>query len=556
MGTQIQTTTKIVTLLSILFAPLAAMAQYCTPTYMYAQCNSYDMYIQNFSTTGGVTNITNNSTGCGNASTSYTFYNKLRHAGVQDTKVNFSVSIGASYQQGITIYVDYNGDGDFTDANEKAWSTSTLINPGATATGSFTIPLNATVGVTRMRVRSAYSITSVTDCAGEGYGEAEDYEFEVLPKCSSKFYVEPSNVSACENSSASFVAAGSNTDAFQWQANYGSGWVTLGDDLNHSGTSKDSMTVKNLSMSMSTFQYRAVAINNTEKCSVNSKAATLTMVPGSKSSIVISPSSPTEICENTEVAFSASWTNGGRTPQYQWTVNGSIMPGETNGTLKTSNIKNGDSIACILISSNICVPAEPSNTVGFIVNKNVVPEVKIQVSYEGGQSYTFTAQYANGGTNPVFQWTRNTKVIAGVSGDSYFVTDMSPNEKIYVRMISKDKCVLAENRVVSSNMIVANMMASSVSNVNTAFRNTQLSPNPGNGTFVISGMADSKLLNKDVTVRVTNTLGQLVFEQNYAVTASDMKLPISLNNNLANGVYRITINANNELSHIQYVLSK
>ncbi|HRO73983.1 MAG TPA: hypothetical protein PK611_09960, partial [Saprospiraceae bacterium] len=80
------------------------------------------MYIQDFITTGGITNISNLSSACGNSSTSYIYYSNLKHAGVQGTSVNLSIKIGSSYPQGVKVWVDFNADGDFTDAGENVLS--------------------------------------------------------------------------------------------------------------------------------------------------------------------------------------------------------------------------------------------------------------------------------------------------------------------------------------------------------------------------------------------------------------------------------------------------
>lgn len=162
---------------------VAYAQQYCTPTYSITQCNNYNMYIDDFSTGGGVQNITNNNTGCGNTSTSYRHYSQLRHRGDLNSTVNFSVTIGASYPQGVAIWVDWNQDGDFKDKGEDVYKPTSTISAGGTRTGSFNIPLSANVGVTRMRVRSSYSTTSIPDCGAANYGECEDYDFEVISNC-------------------------------------------------------------------------------------------------------------------------------------------------------------------------------------------------------------------------------------------------------------------------------------------------------------------------------------------------------------------------------------
>ncbi len=167
----------------LLLGGFTVNAQYCTPTYSSSQCINYNMYIQDFRTTGGVSNITNNNTGCGNTSTSYIYYNNTGHQTTPTATVGFAVRIGSSYPQGVRIYVDYNQDGDFTDAGENVWTSSGTISPGGTATGSFNIPASASIGTTRMRVRSSYATTSINPCGSANYGEAEDYNFSIFGNC-------------------------------------------------------------------------------------------------------------------------------------------------------------------------------------------------------------------------------------------------------------------------------------------------------------------------------------------------------------------------------------
>jgi len=82
----------------------------------------------------------------------------------------------------IRIWIDYNQDGDYTDANETAYSAD--YEPFGTTVDSFTVPLSATLGSTRMRVTIKMSDeaghTLPTPCDNPpdplGYhGEFEEY---------------------------------------------------------------------------------------------------------------------------------------------------------------------------------------------------------------------------------------------------------------------------------------------------------------------------------------------------------------------------------------------
>ena len=69
------------------------------------------------------------------------------------------------------IWIDVNGDGDFTDGDETF---ATFNNKKGTATGSFTIPAYAT-GSTRMRI-SMRTGASQLPCDDNFNGEVEDYD--------------------------------------------------------------------------------------------------------------------------------------------------------------------------------------------------------------------------------------------------------------------------------------------------------------------------------------------------------------------------------------------
>src|SRR5690606_24074226 len=80
----------------------------------------------------------------------------------------------------IAVWVDWNEDGDFADADEYiGLSTNTLANT-ANQVKSFTIavPTGTSAGVKRLRVRSALSDQTITPSSFDTtfeYGETEDY---------------------------------------------------------------------------------------------------------------------------------------------------------------------------------------------------------------------------------------------------------------------------------------------------------------------------------------------------------------------------------------------
>ncbi|WP_452225539.1 GEVED domain-containing protein [Lacinutrix chionoecetis] len=83
---------------------------------------------------------------------------------------------GTTYSEGYAAWIDYNDDGDFTDAGEqifsKAASTTTPVS------GTFTVPAGTANGDKRLRVSMKYNGIP-TSCETFSYGEVEDYTVNI-----------------------------------------------------------------------------------------------------------------------------------------------------------------------------------------------------------------------------------------------------------------------------------------------------------------------------------------------------------------------------------------
>ena len=84
---------------------------------------------------------------------------------------------GTLYNEGYSVWIDYNKDGDFTDSGEQVWTAAaSQTNP---ISGSFTVPTSAVNGATRMRVSMKYDGIP-TACEAFSYGEVEDYTVNLI----------------------------------------------------------------------------------------------------------------------------------------------------------------------------------------------------------------------------------------------------------------------------------------------------------------------------------------------------------------------------------------
>lgn len=83
---------------------------------------------------------------------------------------------GTVYNEYWKIWIDYNADGDFSDAGELAFDAGALSS--STVSGSISIPAGLSGTTTRMRVSMKWN-ASQTECESFSYGEVEDYTIAI-----------------------------------------------------------------------------------------------------------------------------------------------------------------------------------------------------------------------------------------------------------------------------------------------------------------------------------------------------------------------------------------
>lgn len=171
------------------------------------------------------------------------------------------------------------------------------------------------------------------------------------------------------------------------------------------------------------------------------------------------------ICANTPVIFTATATNGGTTPTYQWQVNG--VNAGTNANTFNYTPSNSDVISCVLTSSAGC--ANPnlaiSNAITMTVNPVIPATVSIAASQNNicsGTQVTFTATPGNGGATPAYQWMINGAPVG--TNNATFTFAPSNNNVVSCVMTSSATC--AGTTPAASNNITMNVTSSVVPQVN------------------------------------------------------------------------------------------
>ncbi|MBK9792583.1 MAG: IPT/TIG domain-containing protein [Sphingobacteriales bacterium] len=154
-------------------ATLTVTIVYCTPS-----SSGTATYINSFSTSSGLTNISNLTTGY--TTGGYINYSaSLSASQYQNTAITCNITyVGGT--AGLGIWVDWNNNGSFLDAGENVYNTSGCVATG-TYNPSFTIPTSQPAGNYRMRVVVDYVGCTPTPCAIAGTrGEVEDYTLTVV----------------------------------------------------------------------------------------------------------------------------------------------------------------------------------------------------------------------------------------------------------------------------------------------------------------------------------------------------------------------------------------
>ncbi|KMQ70789.1 GEVED domain-containing protein [Chryseobacterium koreense] len=142
---------------------------------------------------GSINNTTSITNYAANAATIYrntpTGYNKYNlstdvYPGTTHTLNTTYRDLGAPYNSGkIAVWVDWNEDGDFADANEYIGISPNTTSGNQIMSFSINVPSTATAGTKRLRIRSFLHDDVVTandyDKTFE-YGETEDYSINVL----------------------------------------------------------------------------------------------------------------------------------------------------------------------------------------------------------------------------------------------------------------------------------------------------------------------------------------------------------------------------------------
>ena len=206
-------------------------------------------------------------------------------------------------------------------------------------------------------------------------------------------------------------------------------------------------------------------ITGTGGCSNATATRTVTVTPTFIASVSIASSDvDNTICPGTSVTFTATPTNGGTSPSYQWKLNGSTNVGSNSPTFITTALANNDLVTVEMTSNETCITSSPatSNSISTTVDSNLPASVSIISSDNdnticSGSNVVFTATPNNGGS-PSYQWKLNGNSI-GSDSNTFTSSSLADNDVISVVMSSQ---TCSSGTAVTSNSITTVVNPSSV----------------------------------------------------------------------------------------------
>lgn len=292
-----------------------------------------------------ITNVSVGSINNSSGSSGYANYTSLSTDMQRGTGYPIVVTIDSDWSSDIGgLWIDWNQDEDFSDANETI--TTSWSGSGPTYSTTITPPTGAPLGSTRMRIRiqdGDYDPT-LSSCGTTDYGEVEDYSVNVISGCAEPVFTlqpEPSQ-NACEGDWVSLtVAVDTLFPAYQWRR----GTTNLVDGGHIAGATSATLYIFTLDESDEATNYNCV-VTNVEGggCSSTSNNAAIYVDP-----VPVITDQPDDVvaAEGTAANFSVSVENP-VLHDFQWRknganlVNGGRISGATTATLWIAPLELSD----------------------------------------------------------------------------------------------------------------------------------------------------------------------------------------------------------------------
>lgn len=291
-------------------------------------------------------------------------------------------------------------------------------------------------------------MTSNLSCAATTTATSAPVVMTVNPVVTPSVSIGADFTSICKGSPVTFTATpthGGSNPSYLWKLNGSSTEVTTATYTTEDLYNGDVVTCEMIS--------NKACASTTSAVTSNSQTITVTAV--SPVSIVIDAGVPL-VCSGTAVTFTASATNGGSTPVYQWKLNNNPV-GTNSSTYNHAGLSPNDEVICLLTSNKTCATGSPATSNTIKVTPAITPTIVIDPSQNpvcSGSGIIFTSQVTGEGTSPSYKWKKNGGYIPGEISSTYNATTVNSGDIILCELTSNASCApvtpLASNAVTVS----------------------------------------------------------------------------------------------------------
>jgi hypothetical protein len=213
-------------------------------------------------------------------------------------------------------------------------------------------------------------MTSSTPCMGNNPATSNAITMTVLPNVTPTASISTGSTSVCAGTAVTFNANTTNEGAnptYVWKKNGSTVGSNASIYIDNSLVNSDVISLQMTS--------NASCVS---PATVTSNSLVMTVNPNVTPTISINTASTT-VCSGNSVTFTATATNAGASPAYQWKVNGTNV-GTNSNTYTTSTLLNNSSVTCTLTSSSACNTVNPVTSNAIVMTVNTAPAAPVASS--------------------------------------------------------------------------------------------------------------------------------------------------------------------------------
>ncbi len=298
--------------------------------------------------------------------------------------------------------------------------------------------------------------------------------------------------------------------------------------------------------------YTVSAINTATTCHTNMPDSTLvSTTPSVTPSVTLALSPGNNVCIGTPITFTPTAINGGISPLFQWSVNGT---GVFTGGTYTFTPANGDIVKVTLNSDAIC--ANP-DTAGSSEIMNIIDPGAVSVTIVAtpglflnvGEYDTLAAVVTGTGSGLTYQWFINTTPVPGATNSVFITNELFTGDHVKCEVNNAGTCPQSGSAFVT--IILNNVGIKMLSGID----GITIFPNPNKGSFTLKGSVGS-IPDEEITIEITDMLGQITYKNSLISENGLIDENINLSNNLSVGMYMLSLRSQTGKNVLHFVISK